>query len=331
VNGDQNTVWLCADGTATPGEVGGKAYGLQQLATFGLPTAPAFALTVAAHHRYMDAAGLSRTVEPLLQALPDSRAREQLEATAFAADWPSELQHGLAKALARLINPTGSKLLAVRSSAIDEDGAERSFAGQHDTVLGVVPDGVETAVRVCWASLWSERAIAYRRAHGIAYPNSQMAVVVQELVDATRSAIAFSLDPVSGRRDRVMITVTHGLGEPIVSGTVNPDTAVLAKHSLELVSYHEGDKAVCVRPRPAGGVTRLRAHGEGHAADLNELQELASLVIDAERCLGRPADVEAARDASGWRLVQLRPALIMDSSQHASDGHRRAAVTARSA
>jgi phosphoenolpyruvate synthase/pyruvate phosphate dikinase len=303
-------VWVRDGGTATADRIGGKGYGLQQLATFGLPIPPAFCLTVDAQRVYARDCGHHERVAELASLLPDAEARVRLEATAFQAEWPRQLAGDLSAALQRFAQITPASMLAVRSSAIDEDQAGTSFAGQHETVLGVCPAGVENAVRVCWASLWSQRATAYRMSHGIDFPINEMAVVVQELIDADTSAIAFSLDPVSGRRDRIMITVTHGLCEPIVSGTVNPDTAVLDKDSLELLSYDEGDKAVRVVPRNGGGVVRLSARSNERAADDDSLRELALMVIAAEQHLGVPVDVEAARDQSGWRLVQLRPAFL---------------------
>ncbi len=313
-------VWLRAGGGATAELVGGKGFGLQQLATFGLPIPPAFCLTVAAQRRYLEAAGYLDRLPQLLAGLPAEEAREELEAIAFEAPLPGDVERHLRDALDGMTDFASGRMLAVRSSSVDEDGAERSFAGQHDTVLGVFAGGVEAAVRVCWASLWSQRAIAYRTAHGLSYPHSQMAVVVQELIDAQTSAIAFSLDPVSGRRDCVMITAAHGLGEPIVAGTVNPDTAVLAKHSLELLSYHTGDKTVRVVPRSGGGVMRVPGRASEPATDLSSLRELAKLVIAAEAKLGIPVDVEAARDERGWHLVQLRPALLPADEVPAAGG-----------
>src|SRR6185436_19843346 len=120
-------------------------------------------------------------------------------------------------------------LLAVRSSGVAEDGAAASFAGLHDTELGLTVDEVAPAILRCWASLWSERAVGYRARRGMALDGDAMAVVVQALVPARAAAIVFTRHPVSGRSDQLLINAAPGLGEAMVSGLVTPDTIVVDK------------------------------------------------------------------------------------------------------
>src|SRR3990170_2704807 len=132
-----------------------------------------------------------------------------------------QLRALVAPAYERLAEGNGRRV-AVRSSAVGEDSADASFAGQHDTFLDVQGiDGLVEAVMKCWASLGNERAVAYRKEKGVAA--GAMPVLVQRLVPATASAVAFSADPLTGERGVVRINVASGLGEGLVSGAVTPD------------------------------------------------------------------------------------------------------------
>ena len=115
--------------------------------------------------------------------------------------------------------------VAVRSSALDEDGSSSSFAGQYDTYLNVQgPDAISAVVVKCWESVGGERMASYRREHNLPTESLGVAVLVQQLVPAEISGVVFSANPVSGNRDEVMINATWGLGESLVSGKVTPDT-----------------------------------------------------------------------------------------------------------
>lgn len=143
--------------------------------------------------------------------------------------------------------------VAVRSSAVDEDGRAASFAGQYETYLnlvGITP--VARAVRDCWASMRSERVREYRRHYGLSVDQSQLAVLVQQLVAADVSAVMFSADPVSGNREVVVINASWGLGESIVGGTVSPDAYQVRKADLKLVEYRIADKEHMTVPVPGG-------------------------------------------------------------------------------
>jgi pyruvate,water dikinase len=165
---------------ADPALVGGKAAGLQALLDAGLPCPPAFCVTTAALVAYLDEGGVH---EP---SSPDA---------AYEAALPVALQAELAAAAARL----GAPVVAVRSSAADEDSAAHSFAGLHETRLGVPPRGIAGAVRACWASLWAEGALAYRSQHGLAPGAASMAVVVQVLVPARATPSSSTPSAASGR------------------------------------------------------------------------------------------------------------------------------------
>ncbi len=291
-----------------PAALGGKAAGLDRLARLGLPSPPGFCLTTTAYRRYVGAHDLDPRIRGLCAALPDESARRELAALALAYPLPEDLTHALRAGLLRLATQSSlGTLLAVRSSAVGEDAAGASFAGQHESVLGVPLDGVEAAIRTCWASLWSQRAVAYRLRRNLGFDSAAMAVVVQALVPAEASAVAFTRNPVTGRDDEILVNATWGLGEAIVSGEITPDTIVLDKSTLQVRLAQPGDKAVRVVVREGGGTATVASDGRGLALDERSLTTLGELCLRVERAFGEPVDVEAASAGGQWYLLQARP------------------------
>ena len=294
--------------------VGGKARGLQRLMDASLPCPPAFCVTTAALDAYLDEGGLRERLAALVAAAPEESALRELRSIAFEAELPSALEADLASAIERLRSRLpGVALVAVRSSAADEDSGSHSFAGLHETQLGVPLKGIGAAVRKCWASLWSEGAIAYRTENGLPVAEATMAVVVQALVPARASAVVFTANPLTGDAGEVLVHATCGLGPTLVDNEVTPDVAILGKHDLTLRSLEVGDKHLRIDPRDAGGLVRSRRSGDSPALSDAELAELARLAVEAERRLGTPVDVEAAL-SDGWHLIQARPITTLDAA-----------------
>jgi pyruvate,water dikinase len=201
--------------------------------------------------------------------------------------------------------------VAVRSSATAEDLPHASFAGQQDTFLNVVgPDATLQAVRRCWASLWTDRAVTYRAANGIDPRTVSLAVVIQRMVDAAVAGVLFTANPVTGRRGDAVIDASPGLGEAVVSGSVNPDHFVVGSASGAILERRLGDKQIMVWAQPGGGtqiVERPGAAGNACVTD-EQLRALAALGVRVETHYGAPQDTEWAIDGSGrlW-LTQARP------------------------
>jgi len=187
---------------------GGKGANLGELIAAGFAVPDGYVLTTAAYR----AAARAAKVDP---SKPDEAA-DRLRATA--------VPKAVAAAATDAYTALGEGKVAVRSSATAEDLPGASFAGQQDTFLNV--EGSEAlldAIRRCWASLWNERAVAYRRANGIDDRAVALAVVVQRMVQATAAGVLFTADPMTGRRGRAAIDAAPGLGEAVVSGSVRPD------------------------------------------------------------------------------------------------------------
>jgi pyruvate,water dikinase len=205
--------------------------------------------------------------------------------------------------------------VAVRSSALDEDGLAASFAGQHETVLNVSGlSAVLAAIGRCWASFVSERALAYRRQHGLTALPGRLAVLVQELVPADVAAVLFSANPISRRRDEIVITASWGLGESIVGGSVTPDTYIVRKGCLSIVSRQLGQKSQMTVAVPGGTrevvVPRL-LRGRLTLSD-EQAVELARLALRLEVVMSWPVDIECAYAADRLYLLQCRPVTTLD-------------------
>jgi rifampicin phosphotransferase len=288
--------------------VGGKAANLGEMIRAGLPVPPGFCVTT---HAYGQAAA---SVEIDFDALDReqgeglSRTAERTRASIQAASIPPALVDAVTQACANL----GAGLpVAVRSSATAEDLPYASFAGQQDTYLHVIgTDALMEAVRRCWASLWTERAVFYRARNHIDHRSVRLAVVVQRMVDARVAGVLFTANPVTGRRRQAVIDASPGLGEAVVSGAVNPDRFVVDTGSGAILERRLGDKRVEVRPLPGGGTEHVEkpAAQDRACLDDGQVRALAALGDRVEKHYGAPQDTEWAIDASGtlW-LTQARP------------------------
>jgi pyruvate,water dikinase len=277
------------DAQALP-RVGGKAANLGELIGAGFPVPPGFAVTTTAY----------RCVAETLDLSDPGRAREALAGT----ELPADVAGAVRAAYATLGADTP---VAVRSSATAEDLPWASFAGQQDTYLNVVgADAVLDAVRRCWASLWTDRAVSYRETQGIDHEAVHIAVVVQRMVDAQVAGVLFTADPVIGTRGRAVIDASPGLGEAVVSGAVNPDHIVVDAGGVHVTP---GDKAMQVRALPGGGTEQVAVAATDDAClSDDQATALAELGRRVEAHFGAPQDIEWAVDADGelW-LTQARP------------------------
>jgi pyruvate,water dikinase len=301
------------DPGAVLGVVGGKGASLARLARAGFGVPPGFYVTTSAYLDFVRRGGL---LEPVLAAMS---AVEVSDAATFgaAAARIGELFAGppvpvpTAAAIAGACACLGDDVpVAVRSSATVEDLPGMSAAGQHDTYLNVRGEAaVLDAVRRCWASLWSARAIGYRARRGVEPGEVSIAVVVQQFVPAEAAGVMFTMDPVGGGHDTIVVSANWGLGESVVGGEVTPDVAVIDRASETLVSYQMGSKEVTTVAD--GGATRAAETPAGlrSAPVLSPGQagELARVGLAIEELYGEPMDVEWALAAGELSVVQARP------------------------
>lgn len=287
---------------------GGKALNLGVLDRAGFPVPPGFCVTTDAYGLAAAAPEVRVAIDALVAAAPGDRTDHAVRVRdALAAAPPPE---PVAAAVADAYRDLGAGVVAVRSSATAEDLPYASFAGQQDTFLGITgEDAVLDAVRRCWASLWTDRAVAYRDAYGIDHRSVRLAVVVQVLVDAAVAGVLFTADPLTGRRGRAVVDAGPGLGEAVVSGAVNPDHFAVDARTGEVLQRVPGDKRVRIRPSASGGTERVEATADGSVCLTDtQLATLARTGAQVEEHYGAPQDIEFAFDGDGtlW-LTQARP------------------------
>jgi phosphohistidine swiveling domain-containing protein len=294
-------------------EVGGKAGNLGELIRAGLPVPPGFCLTTEAYREATEPAGLEEIFDDLERtAGSDIAALSALAERARAAVLDMAIPPAIAEAVAAEYAGLGADVpVAVRSSATAEDLPFASFAGQQDTYLNIVGrDDVLDAVRRCWASLWTERAVVYRATQGIDNRTVRLAVVVQTMVDATVAGVLFTANPVTGRRREAVIDASPGLGEAVVSGAVNPDHFVIDTSREVILDRRLGDKLLAIRSVPGGGTEHVDLQSGAEAACVTDEQLIALTRLGhrVEEHFGSPQDTEWAIDAAGtlW-LTQARP------------------------
>ena len=254
------------------------------------------------------AANLSRLAR-MNHRVPDGFS---LPVTVMNAAHPLELRSEIEQAISGLMacHSLPELVAAVRSSAVDEDGAAASFAGQHETYLNIVgADSIVEAVTRCWESARSARALEYRRQQGISVERPQLAVFVQQLVAADVSAVVFSANPVTGSNDEVMINASWGLGESIVGGTVTPDTFIVRKSDLAITGRLITEKQRMTVSVPGGTneVDVPRFLREEASLNDDQVIEMARLALTLEATMTYPVDIECAYAGGDLYLLQCRP------------------------
>lgn len=295
--------------------LGGKGINLFKMTLAGFPVPPGFVVTTEAYHDFVSANRLGerigKTAASINQADVQSVAR--LSATIRSLFDESPVPAALAeeiKAAYRRLRDAGGERVAVRSSATAEDLAEASFAGQQDTYLNIRgEDNLMRSVRACWASLWTARAVAYRAKQGIVLDGLGLAVVVQQMVDAEAAGVMFTVNPVTGARNEMVINAAWGLGEAIVSGHVEPDSIVADKATGAIKSLKVSEKTVMTVMTENGTAERALDDARRHARVLRD-EDVLRLVETGRRIeqhYGTPQDMEWALAGGKLYMLQARP------------------------
>ena len=292
----QQIVWLDTLEPIDRQWVGGKAMGLLELTKLGLPVPPGFVLTTAFF------------------------ATDQTTSIAY---WQEQISTAYQQLGEKMQQKTPA--VAVRSSAIAEDGEQHSFAGLHDTFLWICgQQAVREKVQQCQNSLFSTRATAYRatlEANNGATAVPQMAVIVQAMVPARASGVMMTLNPSNGDRSKVVIESTWGLGQLLVDGSVIPDRFLLDKVTQQLIETAVAHKTKQMQPAPDNTISEVTLEQQ----DLPSLSEaeLSQLVMYGrllENHFGTPQDIEFATTQDGIYILQTRPETAWTHKQHQPHG-----------
>ncbi|HEX7482139.1 MAG TPA: PEP/pyruvate-binding domain-containing protein, partial [Candidatus Bathyarchaeia archaeon] len=235
--------------------VGGKNASLGEMINSGLPVPPGFAVTAFSYERYIQEKKIAEQIytiiketvtnpnDPKQYDVASRKIRELIEKT----DMPKDMENAIREAYKDLNKRLELKdtFVAVRSSATAEDLPDASFAGQQETYLNVKgADDLIDKVRKCWSSLFTPRAIFYRNEKGFPHEKVFISVGVQKMVNSRCAGVMFTINPVSGDRDEIVIEGNFGLGETVVSGAVNPDDFVIDKNTMQIKERRISRKTV---------------------------------------------------------------------------------------
>ncbi len=289
--------------------VGGKNASLGEMTRAGLRVPPGFAITTAAYRDFLDQGRLGPEIKKILDGLDteDVTAAEQasrdIRQMMGSAALSAPIEDAIVGAYEKLCTDCGVPDLpvAVRSSATAEDLPGASFAGQQDTTLWV-RSAVSVIIRtaICWSSLFTARAIAYRNQMGFPHEKVLISVGVQKMANAKTAGVMFTLNPTNGDRSKVVMDASWGLGESVVSGVVTPDNFLVDKVTLTIIRRTASPKLIEYEPDPESGRVTVRDVPAERQTRLclsdEEVITLAELGKRIEQHYGMPQDIEWAID-----------------------------------
>ncbi|MFF4407424.1 phosphoenolpyruvate synthase [Streptomyces sp. NPDC001404] len=303
---------------------GGKGRNLYELSGKGIDVPRWAVVGLGVFQEFLDALDASGRIEALLaEVTPDTAGRvagqlaELIESGELTGQAASVVEDAYAQA--------GCGRVAVRSSGAEEDGAQLSFAGQFATSLNVCGiDEVKVHVKKCWASLFCERSMLYRLRHGLPLRGAGIAVVVQEMVAAERSGVLFTADPVSGNRQRFVVSSVYGLGEGLVSGAIDADTVTLDAATGAVADTVLGDKHERYHAAAAGSGYEIsevpQAEREKLSLTPKELAQLHEAGARIQAVFGSPQDIEWAFAGESLWILQARPITALPDHVEPPDG-----------
>ncbi|HDN63274.1 MAG TPA: phosphoenolpyruvate synthase [Candidatus Bathyarchaeota archaeon] len=311
--------------------VGGKNANLGEMTQAGIPVPPGFAITAAAYQKYLQETGLVNKIYKVIEETvtdinnpqqyeeASKKVRKLIESTPIIED----VEKAIREAYRKLCEKTGTKdlFVAVRSSATAEDLPDASFAGQQETYLNVKGEDelIEKTLK-CWSSLFTPRAIFYRTQKGFRHEDVLISVGVQKMVNSKAAGVMFTINPVTGDPNQIVIEGNWGLGESVVSGAVTPDDFIVDKKTLKIIEKRIANKTVeYIRDPKTGKTIHAEVPEERRKQPCltdEEILKLAELAIRIEKHYGgRPQDIEWAIDKDmefpeNVFIVQSRPETV---------------------
>ena len=304
--------------------VGGKGASLGELANAGLPVPPGFVVTAETYREFIDSTGIAPELFEAVNIDPDDsaalgEAEEQAKELILETELPESVESEILGAFEEL----GSDVfVAVRSSATAEDLPDASFAGQQETFLNVTRDELIERIKQCWASLFTQRAIYYRVEQGFDHQSVNIAVVVQEMVDAEKSGVMFTSHPSTGDPEMV-IEAAWGLGEGVVSGTVSPDNYTVSRQAGEITNTTVAEKkTMFTKDQDTGETIEQTVPDEQQVAQVLSEEEILDLVSVGEHIEDHyetPQDVEWAIVDGEIFVLQSRPITTISSMTEQND------------
>ena len=310
--------------------VGGKNANLGEMTSAGIPVPPGFAITAFSYKRFIEETGIaSKIYEIIKETVTNPNDPKQFEIASKkirglveATPMPKDIENAARSAYAEMCKRIGVNdvFVAVRSSATAEDLADASFAGQQETFLNIRgPDEVIEATVKCWSSLFTPRAIFYRTEKGFAHEKVFISVGVQKMVNSRAAGVMFTINPVTGDGNQIVIEGNHGLGEAVVSGAVTPDDFVVDKKALKITDRRLAKKTIqYIRDPNTGKTVHVEVpvdKQEQPCISDDEILRLAEMAKRIEQHYGKAQDIEWAIDRDiafpgNLFIVQSRPETV---------------------
>lgn len=346
----KSIVWFEEVGKNDVGSVGGKGANLGEMVNASLPIPYGFIITAQAYFEFVEKAGIKNQILNILSKLNYENSHELAQASKHIGEiiMSSSLPPNLVKEIVRFYDNLEIKenkyykndssflktslskikslyktpLVAVRSSATAEDLPTASFAGQQDTYLNVKGEAyLLKKVKECYASLFTQRAIYYRHEQKFDHGKVGLAVVVQRMIESEKSGIAFSIDPVTNNKNKIVIEAIFGLGEYIVQGRVTPDHYEVDKKSLVITKREIGKQDVkFVKSNISNKEIKLGKAGSVIKLTDQEIIKVALLVRDIENHYYFPQDIEWAIKNNRVYIIQARPITTTKNNVSSASG-----------
>lgn len=325
--------WFSELNKASGPIAGGKGANLAEMYNFKIPVPPGFIVTAQAYDYFIKKAGLDAKIAELISNVKyedtdqltktSKEIRHLIESSSMSKEMEEEILEAYEtlgvddlnlsdKNASYIIKKSAEPFVAVRSSATTEDLAEASFAGQQDSFLNVKgKTQLISNIKKCISSLFTPRAIYYRRKKGFEHVKASLAVVVQRMIDSDKSGVIFSKDP-SLNVNHVIVEAVFGLGEGIVSGQITPDNYIVVEKEgvLEITERNISKKKIAITKDEAGNEKIVKLKEEKSTQQVlkdHEIRKLAELALKLERHYGKPQDIEFAIEGDGIYIVQTRP------------------------
>ena len=282
--------------------VGGKAANLGELFKIDMPVPNGFVVTTKAYQSFIEKNKLQKLIKKDFTQTQAKNLRKEI----LKSKIPPEIKE---KIIFEYNNLQISSV-AVRSSATSEDLDEAAFAGQQDTFLNIIEEkNLLKSIKKTWASLWSDRAITYRKKQGFDNQKVKIAVIIQEMVQSDYAGVLFTANPLNGNRDEVIIDANPGLGEAVVSGLVTPESYLLKKgyFNWKIEKTHDGKKELIITANSKGGIKELKNSNSNVRLNQESLKKLADYCQTIQNYFKKPQDIEWAIKDKEVKILQSRP------------------------
>lgn len=296
---------------------GGKGASLGEMLQAGIPVPDGFVVLSTTFDRFIEETDLDVEIDSILDKVnyqeisSVENASEEIKALILNAEMPNDI----AEEIKKKFNNLGAKFVAVRSSATSEDSSTAAWAGQLESYLNTTKDLVLENVKKCWASLFTPRAIFYRKEKNLHKSKISVAVVIQKMVESECSGIAFSVHPVTQDENQIIIEAGFGLGEAIVSGQITPDSYVIEKEPRRIIDKNINTQERGLYKSSKGGnewKTIGKETGSKQVLSDNQIYELVKIILRIESHYGFPCDIEWAMQGDKFYIVQSRPITTLE-------------------